>query len=96
LCGNKGTIGAGGIHKGREKKEVGGRNTHGEGGEGGGVQGGGTCSLVPLLSKGGHGDQQQGVHGGKERPKKNPQWELRDYNGRYTYMLPEKKPIKVC
>jgi hypothetical protein len=52
--------------------------------------------LVPLLSKGGQGDQQQGVHGGKERPKKNPQWELRDYDGRYTYMLPEKNPIKVC
>ncbi len=30
------------------------------------------------------------------RGQKNPQWELRDYNGRYTYMLPEKNPIKVC
>jgi hypothetical protein len=43
LCGNKGTIGAGGIHKGREKKEVG-EGTLMVRGEGGGVQGGGTCT----------------------------------------------------
>ncbi len=47
-------------------------NTHGEGGRGAGFK---EVLLVPLLSKWGQGDQQQGGPGDKRVAKKNPQWE---------------------
>jgi hypothetical protein len=56
-------------------------------GEGGGVQGGGTCTSP---KQGGAWGSTTGSTRGQREAKKNPEWELRDYNGRYTFMLPEK------